>query len=343
MNNEVEKIPVVSILIPMYNEERFIESCLTSLVHQDYPSDKYEIIVIDGESTDSSASIVKKISHSDNRLKYLKNPDRITSKALNIGIRKAKGDIIVRMDAHVLAPQYYITTCVKYLLDNNVENVGGIIKTVGHGFWGKNIALATSCPFGVGNSKFRCTTSDGYDEAGWPGAFWKKTLIEVGGFDEDLRCNEDDDLNFQLLKSGKKVFRTAEIELIYFCRNSLKDLWYQYYRYGFWKVKVIQKYSKPTTIRHFIPAIFLLSILFSSVLVLIHKNFLYLFLSIIGIYSAASLCYSIYLSIKSKRYFLFSLPIVFITLHLSYGMGFILGTFQFLLLRKNIIPNSTTQ
>ena len=235
--------PFVSIIVPIRNEEKYIRQCLESLLHQDYPHDMYEILVVDGVSQDASASIVDDIATTHGNVRRLHNPKKYVSAGLNVGIRESRGDIVVRMDAHALASRTYVSKCVKHLLRTGADNVGGIMKPEGRGFWGQSIALATSCPFGVGNSKHRCSLEEGYDEAGWLGAFWKDTLLELGGYNELLVINEDDELNYRLMKRGGKVYRTPEIETVYFCRNSLKALAVQYFRYAYWKLPVIRVWS----------------------------------------------------------------------------------------------------
>ena len=325
--------PFVSVVIPMFDEERYITQCLESLLQQDYPGDRYEILVIDGGSSDASPALVAQMRTLHPQIHVLQNPGRITAMALNIGIRQARGEIIVRMDAHALAPSHYISTCVKYLREDRADHIGGIMQPVGHGYWGQHIAVATSSPFGVGNSKHRCSRIEGCDEAGWLGAFWKKTLLAIGGYDESMECNEDDDLSYRLLKEGKRVFRTPALELLYFCRSSLYGLWIQYFRYGFWKVRVIQQYGKLTSIRHLIPAAFVVVLITALVLSPFLRHFLYAFSAVVGVYVLVSnlymIAYTIRMSVKFKLPYSFSLPIVFLTLHLSYGTGFILGLLKF--------------
>jgi glycosyltransferase involved in cell wall biosynthesis len=318
----------------MFNEERHITQCLESLLQQDYPGDRYEILVIDGNSSDASPALVAQMCTLYSQIRILKNPGRMTAMALNIGIRQARGEIIVRMDAHALAPSNYVSRCVKYLCEDRGDHVGGIMQSVGHGYWGQNIAVATSSPFGVGNSKHRHSRIEGCDEAGWLGAFWKRTLLAIGGYDELMECNEDDDLSYRLHKEGKRAFRTPELELTYFCRSSLHGLWIQYFRYGFWKIRVMQQYGKLTSIRHLVPASFVVALITVLFLSLFSFHFVYAFLAIVGTHVLASnLCVIAYASrmgVKFKWLYSFSLPIVFLTLHLSYGMGFILGLLKFL-------------
>jgi succinoglycan biosynthesis protein ExoA len=324
-SDDQNMVPFVSVLVPMFNEERYITRCLESLFRQDYPRDRYEILVIDGDSSDASPTLVAQMRTQHPEIRILRNQGRFVAKALNMGIRQARGEIIVRMDAHAAAPPHYISVCVKYLLADQIDHVGGIMKPVGNSYWGQSIALATSCPFGIGNSKHRTSRRKGDDEAGWLGAFWKKTLLAIGGYDESMRVNEDDDLSYRLLKEGKKILRTPELEIIYFCRSSLAGLWIQYFRYGFWKVSVIQKYGKLTSIRHLVPAGFVLILVTALSFSFFSPYFSYLLLAILGMYALVSSTCALHVALKSGFHYVLSLPIIFLTLHLSYGTGFILG------------------
>lgn len=335
IKSDTNNFPFISVVIPMFNEEKYIANCLNSIIEQDISPDNYEILVIDGLSTDNSPGIVKSLSQKHPNIKYLLNPNRKTTFGLNIGINEAIGEIIVRMDSHGIAPKNYLSTCARYLVERVAENIGGVVDTSGEGYWGQTIALATSCPFGVGNSKFRYSKEKkGFDQAGWPGAFWKSKILELNGFDETLGCNEDDDFNYRLMKDGNKVFWTSEIIVKYFGRSSLKKLWQQYFKYGYWKVKIIQRYGKLTSIRHIIPTLFVLSIILFAILGIFNNHFYLTFLLILGLYLSGALYFSFKISQEKGFKYLLSLPLTFIILHSSYGVGFLLG-----LLRYGVIKN----
>jgi glycosyltransferase involved in cell wall biosynthesis len=335
--------PFVTVVVPMLNEEKYITQCLNSIVRQDYPQDRYEVLVIDGDSVDASPALVAQMHQQYPVIRLMENPQRAIPKALNLGLRESRGEIFTRMDAHSIAPPDYLTQCVKYLFETGADNVGGILKVAGVGYWGKSIALGTSCPFGVGNSKFRYSQEEDFTQAGFPGAFWKKTLLRFGGYDEAFVINEDDELNFRLMKEGGKVFRTPEIAVTYFCRKSIRKLWRQYFRYGFWKVKVMKKHGGPASIRHLIPAVFVASLIATSAAGFFFPPVFYLLAAILGAYSAASLIFAFRSALKNGLRYFFSLPIVFATLHLSYGTGFLLGLPKFLLFDKQPVGESAFQ
>lgn len=336
--------PFVSIIIPMLDEEKHIVQCLETLLQQDYPRGRYEILVIDGCSVDASSALVSQAANLFPQIRMLRNPGRIAAKALNIGLREARGDIVARMDAHALAPPNYISTCVKYLLQNKADNVGGIMKAEGRGLWGRSIALGTSCPFGVGNSKHRCSDREGYDEAGWLGAFWKATLLAIGGYNELVGVNEDDELNYRLLKKGGKVFRTPEIKITYICRQSLINLWIQYFSYGYWKVKVIQNYGRLTDIRHVMPSVFVIALIVSLFFGFVFQPAAYFFLAVLASYASVSTAYAMRISYKAGWFYILSLPIVFAILHFSYGIGFCMGLLNFLVsTSRNRVANQRSR
>ncbi len=320
----IKENPSVSVVVAVYNEEDFIFDCITSLLEQDYPKDKYNILIVDGNSSDRSRNIILDMAKSSKNIVLLENPMRKIAKAFNIGINFSSNDIIALMSAHAIAANNYISLCVKYLNETGAGNVGGIMVTEGKGFWGECIALGTSSTFGIGNSKHRYSDKSGYDDAGWPGAFWRTTLLDIGGFDESLGLNEDDDLNYRLVKSGQRLFHTPEIRTTYFCRNSKIRLWKQYYKYGFWKPYVIRKFGGFTSFRHFIPAAFVLSVILSTLIGIISGN--YSFISVLLLtYFSISILISLINSLMHRKLKFVFLPFIYAILHLSYGFGFIAG------------------
>jgi succinoglycan biosynthesis protein ExoA len=317
--------PFVSVIVPVLDEEKHVMACVESLLAQDYPAAGYEIILIDGGSTDATIPLISELSRREHRVILLSNPRRTTASSLNVGLKHARGEIIVRMDAHAQATSDYVSTCVNILLNGGADTVGGLITPAGRGYWGESIALAVSCAFGVGNSKYRCSGTGGDDEAGWPGAFRKQTLIEIGGYDENLECNEDDDLTYRLLKSGAKVHRSSLLRTTYYCRETLSGLWRQYFRYGFWKVRVIQNYGRLTSLRHIIPALFLVSLPAAAALSLAFTPFRRVLQLELLLYGLLSLTFAARRARGRRLRYVVTMPVVYAVLHASYGLGFILG------------------
>jgi succinoglycan biosynthesis protein ExoA len=326
---EAAELPFVSIIVPAYNEERHIQGCLDSLLHQDYPRDRYEILVVDGKSTDRSLEVIQSICAEETKVRVLLNAGRMAARALNIGLAQARGEIIVRMDAHARAPEDYLSSCVRCLLEEGVDHVGGIMQATGSGYWGETIALGTSSPFGVGGSKHRCASCSGYEEPGWLGAFRKDTLLMVGGFDEGVGCNEDDDLSYRLLKAGRRYFLNQQIRITYFCRDSLSKLFVQYFRYGYWKIEVIRRYGRLTALRHIVPAVFLCFVLAAGTAAVFHPSGAQLLRVLLSMYVTLGAAQAVALGAKAGLRYVFALPLVFATLHLAYGAGFLFGTARY--------------
>jgi len=314
-------LPFVSIVLPIKNEEKYIEKCLDSLLAQDYSRSLLEIIIVDGISTDDSVKIIKnKYMSKYPFIKVLNNPKSIVPISMNIGIEKAIGDIIVRIDAHSIYEVNYVSMCVKHLMQTDAANVGGHMRAVGDNFMGKAIALAHHSRFGLGGGKFHDENFEGYVDTVYLGAFWKSTFSEVGKYDERLMRNQDIELNSRIIKSGKKIYLTSKIKSYYYNRSKLKDLWKQNYKNGYWNI--ITKKVNPSCLsnRHFIPLIFVLAIIISSLLAFTFFGKLLLIL-VLGSYLMANIYFSVLISVRSGLSYSFVLPLVFTTLHFSYGFG----------------------
>lgn len=316
MNN-----PLISVICPTYNEEKFIEKVLEFCVKA-IPLDK-EIIFVDGGSSDRTIDIIKEYQIKAPGIKLLHNSYKYVPYALNIAIRESKGQYIARIDAHTNYPPDYFKSCLEAIKESGADNVGGYIHSRGEGLVGKAIAYAMSSSFGVGNSSFRTTIKDGFVET-VPFGFWPKEVFEKYGlFDEELIRNQDDEFNYRILKKGGKIFQSSKIESHYFVRNSLKSLFRQYFQYGLFKPLVIKKVGKVVKLRHIIPTLFILYLLLTPILIVqfplgLIPLLVYLFVSI-------------YLSLKNHFSLYRSILLIsaFFVLHFSYGLGFLIG-----LLRK---------
>jgi len=323
--NDRLQLPFLTVVIPIYNEEATIRICLESISLQDYPEDRYEILAIDGGSTDETRAIIRneclpKIGN----LRLLDNPKRIQSAALNIGIKAAIGEIIVRLDAHTLAPKRYFKTVAELMKSTGADHLGGIFLTRGSGIWGKSIAAAMSHKFGVGNSLHRTSTSDGINDLGALGAYRKSAFEKYGGFDEELRVCEDCEFGYRVMKAGGIVYRSGKIQFTYFARKSLLRLFKQYYLYGLYKVMLMRKVGSVPKARHVIPLVFVLNLITGIFLTVSGSSFTSIFVSSLLLYIAMALYFAFKASPKGVKYVL---PICacFITLHVSYGVGSLTG------------------
>ena len=252
----------VSVVMPVYNESSYINNCIESLLQQDYPHKEMEWIFVDGNSSDDT---VQKIEcyrqHYSNLIKVLNNPQRIVPYAMNIGIKASKGKYIVRLDAHSDYATDYISKCVKYLDTIDADNVGGLAETKANGFVGNCIAKILSSRFGVGNSKFRTNSKSGYVDTVPFGAFRREVFTKYGGYDERLVRNQDNEMNYRIRKNGGKIYLADDIHLSYYCRNTIKGILDMAIENGMWNIITTKLCLGTMRGRHFIPLIFVLSII----------------------------------------------------------------------------------
>jgi glycosyltransferase involved in cell wall biosynthesis len=329
--NDKTKFPFVSVIMPVRNEEDFIERGLRAVFSQTYPSDLLEIIIADGESDDTTGHIIESLrKETEIPIKVLNNPKRIAPTGLNIAIAEAKGEIIVRVDGHCEIDQDYVANCVKHLQEGKADGVGGPIETIGENLQAKAVAIAMSSKFGVGGSAFRTIDNKELfvDTVAFPG-YKKSTLTKVGKFNEELVRNQDDEFNYRIRKMGGKILLSPDIRSRYYSRSNFKSLWRQYFQYGYWKVRVLQMHPKQMSLRQFIPFSFVSTIIFLGILSVFFEIARWVLVLVISLYLLAAIIATIY---EVKRTKIIALPYVFfsyIILHMSYGLGFMLGLFSF--------------
>jgi glycosyltransferase involved in cell wall biosynthesis len=328
---QIKKEPFVSIIIPMRNEEQYIKKCLQSFIDQDYPKDRFEIIVVDGQSEDNSSIIVAELTELYNNIKIIDNKEKITPIALNIGLKYSKGEVIIIFSSHGYADENFILNNILVHSAKNVDCVGGTINTVGEDFQSNAIALAQSSIFGVGNSLFRYSKKAQFVDTVAFGAYSKEVFDKIGYFDETLVRNQDFEFNHRLIKNGGKIFLDPSIKSYYYARSSIGKLFMQYLKYGFWKVRVVSIHGDAFRFRYQVPAIFVLSLIAFSILSLFQNLFLILLLSVLSAYLFVIMVASILLSIKSRFTNIILLPIAFWALHFGFGIGFLGGIITFVI------------
>ena len=313
----------ISVIIPVYNEEKYIECCLDSVVSQTYPKENMEVIVVDGRSTDKTREKVATYFDKLN-IKLLDNEKRIVTYALNLAIENATGDYIIRLDAHAKFEADYIEKCVHYLDTTDADNVGGVAETVGLGKIGKINAEILSSKFGVGNSQFRIDGESGYVDTVPFGAFRKEIFERVGLFDPELPRSEDNDMNSRIRAAGGKVFMAADIRFTYFCRDTVGGLLNQGIKNGNALFLTLKKNPKAMSMRHFIPFLFVLSLIVMPILSALHGLFGLLFLAELSLYTLLNVYFS--LSHGEKKNFIYKI-VLYPLFHIVYGLGSLLGLF----------------
>lgn len=330
MNNT----PFISIIIPCRNEEKFISKCLDSLLEQDYPKNKTEILVVDGISNDGTAEIVKNYAQQYSSVKLFENSKKTTPCALNIGIDNAKGEIIFRMDTHAFYEKKYLSKCVKYMREYNVDNVGGYMVTLPRNdtLIGRAIALVLSHPFGVGNAIFRTGAKKPmFVDTVFGGCYKKDVFKNIGRFNNNLSRGQDMDLNLRLRKSGGKILLVPEIKSFYYSRSDLKSFWDHSFVDGQELIYPLKFGIIIFSWRHLVPLVFVSSLMIFGALSFFSTKFLYIFLTILGLYLTVNIYFSLKTAIREKNLkYLFVMPVLFIALHIGYGFGSVTGVVKYL-------------
>jgi len=321
--------PMVSVVIPVRNEERRIERCLKQVIEQTYPHDHLEVLVADGMSTDGTRGIVAEIAAKAMKERGLAvylvdNPGFRPQPGMNAGIRAARGDVIVRIDARTIAPPDYVERCVRTLIETGADNVGGLQTPNAESVTQEAIGLAITHRFGVGNAQFRIGTHNGYVDTVWLGCFRRDIFDRVGMFDEtSFAISEDSDINQRIRAAGGKVYLDTSIGGRYLPRETFRGFWAQYFLYGLVRAGNILKHKKLTSWRQVIPQGFVVGLATLALLApwsWVARRILEL---AVAIYVAADCAVAAWLVAKRKRPGLFlRLLIAFPCMHFAYALGF---------------------
>jgi glycosyltransferase involved in cell wall biosynthesis len=314
---------MVSLLVAMRNEERHIARTLASISAQDYPADRLEVRVYDGDSTDRSREIADEMVADRPLASVSRNPRITQSAGWNLGITEAAGDIIGIVSAHCeLAPDY-VSTAVETLERTGADMVGGLMRAVGEPGVGEAIALATSTPFGVGGARFHYTDLEEEVDTVYMGLCRSETYRRLR-FDEEMVRDQDDELSYRLLDEGGRIVCNPAIRSSYTNRGSFRSLWKQYYEYGYWKVRVMQKHPGQVRVRQVAPPVFVAALVGSAAISPFSALGRAALVGIIGSYGIANVGASV-AAARSKRSLLGYLPLTYATLHIAYGSGFLVG------------------
>lgn len=315
---------IVSVIIPVYNEEQYLDSFIKTLIDQDYPKSNMEWIFVDGKSTDTTKEIINKYRlRYPNLILYYINENRTVPWAMNLGIKKSVGRYIVRLDAHSEYSKNYISRCVYYLERDYAENVGGVLETKSTGIVGNAIAKMLSTRFGVGNSQFRIGSVNGYVDTVPFGAFKREVFEKYGYYDERLTRNQDNEMNYRIRKNGGRIYLANDINAIYYSRSSIKSIIKMAYLNGKWNVITFILHPGAMGIRHFIPLLFLLTLIIIPFLYGVSRLFRILFLIEIMLYISLDILSSLINSSGVVEFFL--LFFLYFIFHISYGLGSLIG------------------
>lgn len=311
---------VVSVVMPVYNESEYIDKCVVSLLKQDYPLNSMEWIFVDGNSTDDTVERLNEYQKKHPKLiSVINNPKKTVPYAMNIGIIASKGKYIIRLDAHAEYAENYISKCVYYLESIDADNVGGIVETKSKGIIGNAIAKMLSSKFGVGNSEFRTNGKSGYVDTVPFGAFKREVFSKYGGYDERLVRNQDNEMNYRIRKNGGNIYMSDDIHLSYYCRDSIKGITQMALKNGMWNVITMKLCPGAMSMRHFVPMLFVLSIVILGIGGCFIKYAWWLLLFEICLYLALDIWFSRKKADSAKEFLV--LLILFPLFHFSYGFG----------------------
>lgn len=332
------RVKMVSVICPVYNEERYIEKCIESIVAQDYPDESLEVFFVDGLSNDNTRKIIQEYALKYGYIQLLDNPHKVVPHALNLGIRASKGEVIIRLDGHCTYPTDYITTLVKSLYELDADNVGGVWNTLParDNSVCSAIAIGSSHPFGVGGSKHKVGITEIIQTDTVPfGCYKREVFDKIGVFDEELIRNQDDEFNGRLINHGGKIFLLPQLVINYSARDSLIKMVRMYYQYGLFKPLVSKKLGSPATIRQFFPALFVAGLICGAILSSISVLMIALYGSILFLYFFLALSIAFRNAFKKDDWkLIFMLPVVFFLIHISYGCGYWVGAYKILFDRK---------
>jgi cellulose synthase/poly-beta-1,6-N-acetylglucosamine synthase-like glycosyltransferase len=320
-------LPFVSVIMAVRNEEGYIGPCLQALAQQDYPRENFEVIVLDGESTDGTMAEAQtaalELGVPD---LFLTNRKGTTAAGLNLGLSLARGEVIVKVDGHTLVDPHFLSASVRALRESGADAVGGPIRTMGRGPVGQAIALAVSSPFGVGDAAFRHSLQEQWTDSVAFGAYKREVFERIGGFDEEAVYGEDDEFNYRLRDAGGRILLTPSIGSVYYARSTYRDLARQYWRYGIAKAGVLRKHPGRLRWRHLVPSALVVSLVGLRLLSSFGRPFARLHRAVLASYAAFCLLASLWIAARGGHWRIFALiPPAFPCIHLPAGAGLLYG------------------
>jgi glycosyltransferase involved in cell wall biosynthesis len=318
----------VSVIIPVRNEGPHLHKCLSSLLKQTYPATDYEVIVVDGRSSDRSRDIVDEFRVGYPNLQLLDNPAGIAPTAMNIGIRQATGDVIVRADGHNVYPPDYVENCVRYLDQTGADNVGGPWITVApnESLGARLVAALLSSPFGVGNASYRTSAKEGFVDTVPFGAFRRELFDRIGLYNEKLVRNQDIDLNARIREAGGKIYLTPALSTYYHPVTKFSQLLRVTFRNNLWHLFTLRENAHSLEFRHVIPAMFVCGILLLSLLSPFSHLALFALMAVLVIYLLTGAYFALRYATSFGFAALSILPFAFLAFHLVYGFGILAGS-----------------
>ena len=326
----------VSVIVPCRNERAHIAGFCADVLRQTLPSGwTLQVLIADGLSDDGTRELLSTLCAADAQLQVLDNPQRIVSGGLNRAMAAAQGEVIVRMDVHTSYAPDYVAQCLVALESTGATCVGGPWRPVGEGWPQAAIAAAFQSRFGSGGAASRRIDFSGPVDTVYLGAWRREDLLRLGGFDESLVRNQDDELNLRIVRSGGVVWQSADIRSTYTPRGSFAALFRQFYQYGYWKVPVIRKHRLPASPRHLAPFAFVSCLVVLAALALWSTLARMVLAGVLAVYALVALASATRLTRAPHRLRdTLGIAAAFVCMHLGYGLGFGRALVEWLLLQR---------
>lgn len=327
---------IASFIVPILNEEKYIESCVRSLLKQEFPAIEMEILLVDGMSTDRTMDILRRLEKEyPDTVRVLENPKRIQAAAMNLGAKAARGEYLLRIDAHAEYPPRYAAVCIELLQKTDAVNAGCVCHTAARTKTGRIIAKFLTSSFAVGGAGFRVGAESGYVDTVPFGTFRREDFLALGGFDERLARSEDNEINYRIRKTGGKIYMTSEIQVTYYCRETVTALAKMAAANGKWAVIAGRLCPGSMSVKYFVPLLFVLSLIGLPLLSLLHPVFAWALGGELALYILlAALDAAKKAANLAELLFLLAL---FPAFHIAYGIGSVSGLLEI------IIPGKWSQ
>lgn len=325
---------MVTAIVPCRNEKASIEACVRSILKQEEPEGAFELVVVDGLSNDGTGEILSRLSGEFPALKVITNPKRTMPSGVNLAIAAARGRYIAIMGAHNRYAPDYLRQAVRVLEETGADNAGGSMVCEGESYVQEAIALAHHSGFSVGGARWHDPQYEGLADTVFGGVYRREVFDRIGPFDEELVRNQDDELNLRLVQQGGRIWHSPRIRSWYTPRKSLKALFQQYVQYGYWRVRVVQKRKAAAALRQYVPGAFVFSLIGLPAAAVLWSPVWWLWFGEMAAYSLCTAGISCVVAAGKGWRYLPILPFVFACYHFGYGIGFLRGVIDFVLLRR---------
>jgi Glycosyltransferases, probably involved in cell wall biogenesis len=329
----------VSFCVIAYNEENAISSLFTDIRNQEYPHKKMEIVLVNAMSTDKTRRLMEEFAEEENGFRQvivLDNPKRIQAAGWNIAIQAATSDVIMRIDAHTMIPSNFVSQSIR-CLENGEDVVGGPRPSIAeeNTAWKRTLLLAETSMFGSSIAVYRKGKYKSYVKSVFHGAYRREVFEKAGLFNENLGRTEDNEMHYRIQKAGYKICYDPQIISYQHTRSSWRGMIQQKYGNGYWIGLTSRICLQCFSAYHFVPLLFVLSIVVATILCI--NGFPQLILLLLVLYTAINLAMSVVAVYKKKKYGqYFALPLIFLSLHLSYGIGTFIGLIKVLFAGKRL-------